>query len=200
MTPLGIKSIFNGKTLSGWQKVNSPDKKTVPVWSVQKKTIHVEGGPGQLEIAGPYGDFVLQLEVRTNPKDANHHPNSGVFFRGDPNAFWTGYESQIRNEFKNQDRTQPVDFGTGGIYHFQPTRRVIPNDGEYFSKTIIASGRHMAVWVNGIQVSDYTDSRPPGPDIYTQSRPGAGTISLQAHDPTTNLDFKNLKLVSLPKR
>jgi hypothetical protein len=200
LMPLGIKPIFNGKNLSGWQKVNSPDKKTVPVWSVRKKTIHVEGGPGQLEVAGPYGDFVLQLEIRTNPKDASHHPNSGVFFRGDPNVFWTGYESQIRNEFKNQDRTQPVDFGTGGIYHFQPTRRVIPNDGEYFSKTIIASGRHMAVWVNGIQVSDYTDTRPPGLDIYTQSRPGAGTISLQAHDPTTNLDFKNLKLASLPKR
>jgi hypothetical protein len=155
--PLGLRPIFNGKDLSGWQKVNSPDlSRGTPEWTVRQQMIHVERGPGQLETTNTYQDFILQLDVRTHARDGNHHPNSGVFFRGDKNGYWTGYESQIRNEFKGQDRTQPVDFGTGGVYHYQPARRVIPNDGEFFTKTIVAQGRHISIYVNGIQVSDYT--------------------------------------------
>jgi len=54
--------------------------------------------------------------------------------------------------------------------------------------------------VNGIQVSDYTDSRPEGANARKEARLTTGTLSLQAHDPTTNLDFKNLSIVELPKR
>ncbi|HKZ40787.1 MAG TPA: family 16 glycoside hydrolase, partial [Candidatus Hodarchaeales archaeon] len=86
LKPLGLKSIFNGKRFSEWQKVNNPERKTVPEWSIRNKAIHVEGGPGQIETEAAYGDFVFQLEIRTNPKDANHHPNSGIFFRGDRNT------------------------------------------------------------------------------------------------------------------
>ena len=37
---------------------------------------------------------------------------------------------------------------------------MVPNDREWFTKTIVADGPHMAVWVNGYQVSDWTDTRP----------------------------------------
>jgi len=187
--------------LTGWERVNSPDlSRGTPEWSARNGIIHVERGPGQIETEQTFQDFVFQLDIRTNPRDSNHHPNSGVFFRGDKGGYWTGYESQIRNEYKDEDRTKPVDFGTGGVYHYQPTRRVIPSDGEFFSKTIAAYGRHIAVWVNGIQVSDYADARPEGADARKEARLTAGTLSLQAHDPTTNLDFRNLKIASLPKR
>ncbi|MEW5974886.1 MAG: DUF1080 domain-containing protein [Acidobacteriota bacterium] len=200
LKPLGLTSIFNGKDLSGWQRVEAEKAKVPPQWSVHQGMIHVVQGPGQIETERTFQDFVFQLDIRTNPKDANHHPNSGVFFRGDKGRFWSGYESQIRNEFKDGDRSQPIDWGTGAIYNRQATRKVIPNDGEFFTKTIIASGRHMAVWVNGIQVSDFTDSRPEGSNAREQARLAGGTISLQAHDPTTNLDFRNLRIVELPKR
>jgi hypothetical protein len=201
LKPLGLGPIFNGKDLSGWKKVERPDgAKAPPEWGVKENAIHVEKGPGQLETQSTYQDFVLQLDVRTNPKDDKHHPNSGVFFRGEPGKFWTGYESQIRNEYKENDRSQAVDFGTGGIYHFQPARRVIPNDGSFFAKTIVAHGRHIATWVNGIQVSDYDDTRSEGTDVLKEARLTAGPIGLQAHDPTTNLDFRNLRIAVLPKQ
>ncbi len=201
LKPLGLKSIFNGRDLGGWKKVNSPNvPPPVHEWSARQGMIHVEKGPGQLETGATFQDFVLQLEIRTNPKDADHHPNSGVFFRGDKGVFWSGYESQIRNEFKNGDRTQPIDFGTGAIYNRVATRKVIPSDGEFFSKTIVAQGRLMAVWVNGIQVTDFTDTRPEGVNARKEARLAAGTISLQAHDPTTNLDFRNLRIAELPGR
>jgi len=49
-------------------------------------------------------------------------------------------------------------------------------------------------------VSDYTDTRPEGTNALKETRLATGTLSLQAHDPTTNLDFKNLSIAELPKR
>ena len=82
--------IFNGKDLTGWRKVEPPKPPKEPAeWSVKDGAIHVEKGGGQLETAAVYDDFILLIDVRTNPRDANHHPNSGIFFRGDPNGYWT---------------------------------------------------------------------------------------------------------------
>jgi hypothetical protein len=200
LKPLGIQPLFNGKDLSGWTVVDAPKPPPAPpVWSVKDGSIHVEKGPGQLETEARHGDFILQLDIRTNPDDANHHPNSGVFFRGDPKGFWSGYESQIRNEYEGGDRAKPVDWGTGAIYNRQAARKVVPNDGEFFTKTIVARGRHMAVWVNGYPVSDWEDTRPEGKNARQEARLAPGTISLQAHDPTTNLDFRNIRVAALPK-
>ncbi len=200
LRPLAVLPIFSGKDLTGWHEVKSTRPvKEPPVWSVKNRAIHVEKGPGQLETYAIFDDFVLQLDIRTNPKDGNHHPNSGVFFRGDPNGYWTGYESQIRNEYKDGDRTQPVDWGTGAIYNRVAARKVIPNDGEYFTKTIVARGLHLAVWVNGYPVTDWEDARPQDKNARQGARLEAGPISLQAHDPTTNLDFRNIRIDSLPK-
>ncbi len=200
LKPLGLKSIFNGKNLKGWRKVDRPSKPVPHEWSVSNGLIHVEKGAGQLETEKTFKDFVFQLDIRTNPPDGESHPNSGVFFRGDPGGFWTGYESQIRNEFEKGDRSKPVDFGTGGLYFYHPARRVIPRDGEFFTKTIVARRRHIAVWVNGYLVSDFTDRRVEGKNAWREARLKRGTFSLQAHDPTTNLDFRNLRVVELPER
>jgi hypothetical protein len=199
--PLGMQPLFDGKSLAGWHEVKSPRQvKEPPEWSARKGTIHVEKGPGQLETDGAYDDFVLQLAIKTNPKDDKHHPNSGVFLRGEPNGYWSGYESQIRNEYKDGDRTKAVDFGSGGIYFYQPARKVMGDDGKFFVKTIVARGRHFGVWINGHPVSDWEDPHPEGKVVRNkEARLGAGAISLQAHDPTTNLDFKNIKLAKLPK-
>ncbi len=201
LRPTGLAPIFNGKDLSGWRKVESPRAKEPPVWSVANGELHVEKGPGQLETEDTYADFVFQLDIRANSGDPKRHPNSGVFLRGDPDGYWTGYESQIRNEYKDGDRTQAVDFGTGGIYRNQAARKVVSDDNRFFTKTIVAYGRHMAVWVDGYQVSDWEDPNPEGQSVRKKEAVlKAGTISLQAHDPTTNLDFRNMRLARLPAR
>jgi hypothetical protein len=170
------------------------------VWTVRDKLLHVEKGPGQLETNLLYDDFVLQLDIRANAPAPDKHPNSGVFFRGDANGYWTGYEAQIRNEYKNGDRTQAVDYGTGGIYRYQPARTVVANDNEFFTMTVIARGRHIATWVNGYPVADWDDPNPEGKEVRKkEAKLTAGPISLQAHDPTTNLDFRDIRVVVLPK-
>ena len=197
--PVGLQSIFDGKTLNGWKVVEAPRKPAEPpVWKAEKGMIHVEKGPGQLETDGVYQNFILQMDVRTNSKDPSFHPNSGIFFRGDHAGYWTGYEAQLRNEFKDADPTQPVDFGTGAIYHYFPTRKVVSKDNEFFKITVHAHGRHMAVWVNGYPTADWTDERPEGKNARSEARLTEGTLSLQAHDPKTNLDFKNIQIAKLP--
>ena len=198
LKPLGLKPIFNSKDLSGWQVVASTRAKAPAEWSVRNGAIHVEKGPGQLETTGVYKNFVLQLDIMANAPDATHHPNSGVFFRGDPNHLGSGYESQIYNGYSDGDRTKPIDFGTGAIYNRVATRKVVSSDNEYFTKTIIANGRRLAVWLNGYPVTDWEDPRPEGSNARKEARFKEGPISFQAHDPTTNLDFKNIHIVELP--
>lgn len=193
LRPLGFVDLLGGAAegLQAWRDPRGQEARFSPA---DDGTLHVSGGRGQLETQGLWADFVLQLEVRVNGRDLN----SGVFFRNLPGEVWQGYESQIHNGFRDGDRARPADFGTGGIYRRQEARRIVADDGAWFVKTIAVSGAHMAVWVNGFQVSDWTDSRPPHDNPRQGLRRAAGTIALQSHDPTTDFDFRNIRIAELP--
>jgi hypothetical protein len=149
-----------------------------------------------LESNGQYGDFLLQLQCRVDADGIN----SGVFFRSIPHDFQNGYECQIQNSYKDNDPTKPADFGTGGIYRRSPARRVLSKDHKWFYLTLAATGPHIAAWVNGYQVTDWTDTRPPDENPRKGLRTKPGTIILQAHDATTNVRFKNLKIAELSSK
>ena len=188
LRPLNLKPIFNGKDLSEWNIL--PDHASK--FAVVDGAINITDGNGQIETKATFKDFVLQLDVISN----GEHLNSGVFYRGPVGIFWKGYEAQVRNQWLKDDRTKPVDFGTGGNYGNQPARKVAATDGEWFTMTILCEGNHTAVWVNGYLASDFLDTRPVsgesnGKEGYV---PGPGTIHLQGHDPTTDLSFKNIVL------
>ncbi len=188
LRPIALKPIFNGENLDGWNII--PDKASV--FSVVDQAINIKNGNGQIETAGLYKDFVLQLDIISNGEKLN----SGVFFRGPVGVFWKGYESQVRNDWKGDDRSAPNDFGTGGNYGNQETRKVVSTDGEWFQKTIVADGNHTSVWINGYLVSDFYDSRQLSPENDGKNGyvPGPGTIHLQGHDKTTDLSFKNINI------
>jgi hypothetical protein len=212
--PLGLQPLFNGKDLSGWKEF--PGKKSK--FSVTPEGwLNIKNGPGDLQTEGQYSDFILQLECISNGK----HLNSGVFFRCRPGEYQQGYEVQIRNQFtaeptqeyalevfdektgelkeKKKVKSTAVDYGTGGIYRRYPARKEVAKDHEWFTMTIIAQGRHLAVWVNGIQVTDWTDTRPIKDNARNGCRLEKGPISLQGHDPTTDLSFRNIRIAELPK-
>jgi hypothetical protein len=193
LRPLGLKSIFNGKDLSGWRLV--PGGKSD--FKVVDGAINVKNGRGYLETEGTWGDFILQADIISNGK----HLNSGIFFRALPGTEKNpaeGYESQVRNEWEKDDRSKPVDFGTGAIYRRIAARRVVSSDFEWFTKTLIARGPHIAVWIDGEQVTDWTDTRKPDPNARNGLRLEAGHFSIQGHDPTTDLSFKNLRVREYP--
>jgi hypothetical protein len=193
LQPLGLQSLFNGRDLTGWKEY--PQLKSR--FSVTEAgELRVQDGRGQLETAGEFGDFVARLECRTNAPQLN----SGLFFRCVPGGEMLGYESQIHNGFKNGDRRQAVDCGTGGIFRRVNARLVAADDLTWFTKTINAAGPEIAVWVNGYQVTQWTDDRQPDENPRKGLRTSPGTFQLQGHDPTTDILFRNLAAVELAKR
>jgi Domain of Unknown Function (DUF1080) len=215
LRPLGLEPIFNGRDLTGWKPFETPPRNKSQ-FTVRNGELHVKNGPGDLQTEGKWADFVLQLECRSNGK----HLNSGVFFRCLPGDYQQGYEAQIHNAFteepmkeytleeydpqthqrvgKKKLKYQAIDYGTGAIYRRQPARRPASQDFEWFTMTVEAHGRHMLVWVNGILVTDWNDNRPPNENGRNGCRLEAGAISLQGHDPTTDLSFRNLRIAELP--
>jgi len=193
LKPLGLESIFNGKDLAGWKTYPEMESE----FTVTKQGwMNVRNGKGQIETEGQYADFTLQLDVFVDGKALN----SGIFFRCIPGEVMNGYESQIHNGCVDGDRSKPQDCGTGGIFHRQEARKVVADDFSWFHKTIHADGKHIAVWVNGYQVSDFTDNRKPDPNPRKGLRLEPGTIQIQGHDPTTNLSFRNFRITELPPR
>lgn len=157
--------------------------------------LNLRGGPGFLATTNRYADFVLSVEAR-----AAAGTNSGVFFRCIPGENLNGYESQIQNGYVNGDRSQPEDCGTGGIFRRVNARRVVADHGEWFRKVLVVSGGQISVWVNGYQVTDWSDQRAANANPRRGRRLEAGTIQLQAHDPGTQVDFRQLQVLELPPR
>jgi hypothetical protein len=111
-----------------------------------------------------------------------------------------GYESQIHHGYRDGDRSRPADCGTGGIFRRIDARRVVGNDHEWFRKTLVVQGPHVAVWVNGYQVTDWTDTRKPDANPRRGLRTEPGTIMLQGHDPTTDFRFRRIEIRNYPPR
>lgn len=193
LKPLGLKSIFNGKDLTGWKQY----PEMVTKFDVTEEgAIHAQDGPGQLETEGLYANFVLQMNAKTNAENLN----SGLFFRSIPGDKMMGYESQIHNGIEGDDPTKPVDSGTGAIFRRTVARKVVSKDNQWLTKTLIAEGAHISVWVNGFQVTDWTDQRKPDANPRKGLRLEAGSIILQGHDPTTDVLFRNFQIQELPER
>lgn len=190
--PRTMSSIFNGKEdFDRWKRI---DRATIPeerrpVWKVENGAIVAIGGPGALEFqGGDYADLILQIDVKTRKR----HANGGVFFRAIPGDFMNGYEAQIYNRCRDGEPGQPEEYATGGIDDRQNARRLVSRDFHYYRMTIIAQGPHLATWINGYQVTDWTDTRKPDDNPRKGLRVKHGMIQLQAHDPHTEVEFKNI--------
>jgi hypothetical protein len=196
LSPGGLEPLFNGKDLSGWKVFKDDPAKDKATFTVTPAgELHVLGGPGDVQTERKFADFVLQTDVKT----AGPTVNAGIFFRCVPGQFQNGYECQIQNGIKDGDRTKPLDFGTGAIYRRVPARKVVSSDKEWFTLTLIATGPHVATWVNGYQVVDWTDDRKPDENPRKGLRTEAGHISIQGHNPPMSADvlFRNLRIADL---
>ena len=215
LKPVLPQRLFNGKDLTGWNEYKGTMKKVASTFAVNREgSLTIKNGPGDIQTAGQWADFVLQLDCKTNGKNLN----SGVFFRCRPGEYQQGYEAQIHNGWtdkpkeyvvedydpkthmlkeKRKVQSLSMDYGTGAIYRRIPARKEVAKDNEWFKMTILAEGNHLATWVNGVQVVDWTDNRPLADNARNGCRLEKGPISLQGHDPTTDLAFRNIYIEDL---
>lgn len=189
--PVGLQPLFNGIDLAAWKAVPRPSVPAdrQPRWFVRDGAIHVEGGPGALEYAGgTFADMVMQISVRADVA----HANSGIFLRNVPGTCLQGYEVQIWN--KTDNRWQPSYYTTGAIDDRQLARRVVSHDLQWSVVTIVTRGPHIATWVEGVQMVDWTDHRAPAENPRLGLRVEPGTIQFQAHDPETKVRFRDIRV------
>jgi hypothetical protein len=157
-------------------------------------SLRLTSGPGYLESVGQWADFVMQAKCKIGPDQ-----NSGIFFRCIPGENQDGYESQIDNRW-NGERTRPLNAGTGAIFRRTEARRVVADDNQWFAKTIAVCGPHVSIWVNGYQVTDWSDQRPADPNPRRGRRLDSGTVMIQAHDAGTDLSIDEIRIMELAPR
>jgi hypothetical protein len=197
--PLGLRPLLTG--MDSFKQVFHPG---VPrdghaVWSrMGDKPFRLCGsdGTGAVEFPQRFGDLVLQVDVQTRRPGSN----GGVFFRCVPGEFLNGYEVQVLNRCEDNDPSKLIGYTTGAIDDRQRARRLVSRDGAYFTMTVVAVGPHVATWVNGYQLTDWTDTRPPHDNPRQGLRVEPGTIQFQSHDAESEVEFANLRVADLAAR
>ena len=209
LRPISVKSLFNGKDLTGWKVF--PGKKS-------KFTVTSEGGstsrtaPATCRPTANTSDFVLQLECITQ----RQAPQQRHLLPLPRHEYQNGYEAQIRNQFtaeptqeylveeydpkthkllgKKKVKSTAFDYGTGAIYRRVPARKEMAKDGEWFThdrRRARQPPRHLGQRRAG---PDWTDNRPRERQRPHRLQLEAGHISIQGHDPTTDLSFRNFRI------
>jgi hypothetical protein len=199
---LNPQSLFNGADLSGWKSTGTQPKKGGKVlgvfgggkgkpkevnWTAGAGQIHGEGGPGQLESAAPYGDFLFQAAVRIDSKKKENKRHYGLLLRGDAGQLGTGYEINL----------QPG--GIGGIGSLGAARKPAGAVNQFAVVTVAAFNRHFEVWVDGAPVADADDVRAEGTNPAKEARVTPGAIAFFCPEENSNLDIRNVKVVQLLK-
>ncbi len=191
------QSLFDGKTLDGWQANESPG-----TWVVENGAIANKGPRSHLFYVGPvanhdFKNFEFAAEVMTTPGS-----NSGIYFhthlKSDP---WpqTGYEAQVINSSRDMEGGYSENKMTGSIYAVRNTWRAPVKDNVWFEYRIRVSGKTIQTFIDGELVCQYTE----GPNAWrAKDKPGryltSGTFALQGHDPGSHVFFRNLRVRQLP--
>jgi hypothetical protein len=187
LKPLGLQDLSTGEDWeSSWSKLEK-NGESLSVTATDDG-IALVGGLGQLESKEQWDDFVLQATYKL----ARPEVNSGIFFRCIPGEMLEGYECQLNHAVENGNPLFPVDGGAGAIFRRENARVVVGDGTEPTYVTVVAEGLQIATWVNGLQVTDFADTRESNPNPRRGSKRTAGTIALQGHDATTEVEFHRI--------
>ena len=169
-------TLFDGTAITGWSQAGPGGFRFID------NVLQSYGGMGLLWYSErTFGDFVLELDWRVTAGT----DNSGVFVRfPDPGddpliAVNRGYEVQIYDDPGGDPQK------TGAVYGFQaPDASASRPVGEWNHYRIRASGNDYTVFLNGVQVNQFTSTDPDrGPE---------GHIGLQNHDPGSKVQFRDI--------
>lgn len=189
-----FKPLFNGKDLTGWKHVGEGS------FVVDDGLLRTEGGMGLLYwTGGKVGDGTIRVVYRA----VNKIDNSGVFIRIplEPREAWMpvhyGHEVQIdaRPERWGEDGK---DHATGTVYTFNKPLARADKLEDWNTLEITMKGPRTISRLNGVTVSDYTETDKTS-EVYKGgpargARPNQGYIGLQNHGAGDVVEFKEISL------
>ena len=150
LTELNHKSLFDGKSLAGWQETGKGE-----CWKVENGLLMCTGKPGSwLRSTEEHGDFNLRLEYKLKPGG-----NSGVYARvpedGNHHGQDSGVEIQILDdEHPRYAKLKPYQF-SGSVYAIVAGEpRAGRPVGEWNHLEINCRGTDYRVTLNGTVVVD----------------------------------------------
>lgn len=191
-----LKPMFNGRDLSGWQRVNTDES----TWSVRDGMLICTGKPiGELRTKRMYQNFVMEVEWRhMKPRG-----NAGIFIWADDitakgQPFHRGIEIQVLENAYGNTRShtthgdifpihgakmKPIN-GRGGSRAF-PTAEHSKPSPEWNHYRIEAKQGKVSLSVNGHLVTQGTECRPSKGYICIESEGGI-------------VHYRNMKIKELP--
>lgn len=175
-------SLFDGKTLDGWQKIGGDDSH----WEVKDGEIRGSGNASMLvSTTGPYKNFRYRVEIKIND-----HGNSGLYFHTtEKPGFLDGYEAQV-----NSSHTDPIR--TGSLYGMCHIYRELVKPDTWFTYEIDVKadnwrGRDMIrikFLVNGEELYEYLDFEQTFKEGY---------FAFQQHDPGSKVSIRKIEVMPL---
>ncbi|MFC9947516.1 ThuA domain-containing protein [Streptomyces pratensis] len=179
----GYTTLFGTSGTTGWRQAGPGS------FTNADSTLTSQGGLGLLWYqAKEYTSYSLKLDWRQAGDD-----NSGVFVgfpaSDDPwSAVDNGYEIQI-------DATDATDRTTGSVYGFKSADtaardRALNPPGEWNTYEIRVEGERLRVYLNGIQINDFTNTVPA-------RSLQQGHIGLQNHGDGDDVSFRNIRVKEL---
>jgi len=176
-------SLFDGKTLDGWEQHSGKAEYRVEEGAVVGKTVAGTGN-SFLCTTKKYSDFILEVEFKVDPS-----MNSGIQFRS--NYYTEETEVEIAGKKKKfpADRVHGYQFEidpsarayTGGVYdegrsgwlfdlkNNEAARKAF-KQGEWNQARIECRGNSIKTFINGVAAADFTN------DLTKE-----GVIALQVH-------------------
>jgi len=209
----GWRLLFDGKTTEGWRGYKMD--KMPPGWKViDGALVRVSGGAGGKGAGG--GDDIITLEqfdnfeLQLEWKIVDRAGNSGIVLRASEDAVtsWhTGPEVQILDNAAYPGRS--VKQLAGACYDlYAPVKDVSRPRGQWNAVKIVADGRRIEHWLNGVKLLEYELGSDDWNQRVAKSKfknmerfhkpPGKGHICLQDH--TARIEYRNIKIRPLPAK
>ncbi|NUQ65629.1 MAG: DUF1080 domain-containing protein [Pirellulales bacterium] len=187
----GFVSLFDGKTLEGWQGSTGGYVPESGVLVCQPK------GGGKLFTTKEYGNFILRFEFKLEPGG-----NNGIAIRspleGRPSR--DGMEIQILDD----DHPKYAKLGTyqyhGSIYGMVPAKRGhLRPAGEWNTQEIVCDGSRIQVTLNGAVIVDADLKEITDPTLDGYPHPGRhrekGFLGFIGHG--TRVEFRKIRVKEL---
>lgn len=180
-----LKPIFNGTDLAGW-KVPEPN----PFWRVENGVLIGENNEQLkghiLHTERSYTNFVVELEVRWSGEI-----DSGVMFREPELQVQFGISRSLKKDMTGAFylAKHPINpkVGYPEAGHTKAIEKIFKPDG-WNKFRIEAKGDTFTVWLNGEQISQYTDARYAG----------GAPLGLQVHPGLKmKVEFRNIRAAAL---
>jgi hypothetical protein len=191
----GFVTLFDGKTLDGWQIAGQKGAGYVVENGV---LVCPADGGGNLFTAEEYANFVLRFEFRLFEGS-----NNGIGIRAplEGDAAYAGMEIQILDDGapRYQGKLRPAQYH-GSIYDVIAAKQGFKKPtGEWNSEEIRAKGRLITVILNGTTIVDADLDSVHDPAVL-KKHPGlarpSGHIGLLGHG--TRVEFRNFRIQELP--